>query len=379
MRGYFVIADITGYTAFLTGSELDHAQDILKTLFNTLMDNIKPPLIISNFQGDAILTYTPDTGVVHGQTILELVENIYFAFAARLEQMQLNTTCRCNACANMGKLDLKLFAHYGEYALQDLRGRQELSGSDVIVVHRMMKNDVKEKHNIKAYALWTDEAIKALRLEHITDQMRAHSETYDHIGVVDMWVYDLKPRWGEMRDQRRLEVKLEDAWFSYELDVPVPPAIVWEYLNLPERRVRFTKSKAITVSDLRAGRVSSGSVFHCDHGDRQSLIRIVDWKPFEQFTEDCSGLPANTTFMGTTKLMGTTTGTHITLIVSKLGGRTAVSRLAGVVMTLAIKKTFINIHATGMRIVREMIDEDIASGKLSKLASVKVDENATTS
>lgn len=53
-KGIFVIADITGYTAFLTQSELDHAHEILKTLFDTLLNNIKTPLQISNFQGDAI-------------------------------------------------------------------------------------------------------------------------------------------------------------------------------------------------------------------------------------------------------------------------------------------------------------------------------------
>ena len=31
---YFIITDISGYTAYLTKSELDHAQDILKTLFD---------------------------------------------------------------------------------------------------------------------------------------------------------------------------------------------------------------------------------------------------------------------------------------------------------------------------------------------------------
>jgi hypothetical protein len=157
-KGYFVIADITGYTLFLTGSELDHAQDILKSLFDTLLDNIRPPLLISNFQGDAILTYAPAEGFLLGQTLIDAVENLYCAFAHRLELMQHNTTCTCRACANMGGLDLKIFVHYGEYALQDLRGKTELSGPDVIIAHRMMKNEVKEKTGYQAYALFTKKA-----------------------------------------------------------------------------------------------------------------------------------------------------------------------------------------------------------------------------
>jgi hypothetical protein len=36
-RGYLPIADITGYTVFLTESELEHAHGILETIFNSLL------------------------------------------------------------------------------------------------------------------------------------------------------------------------------------------------------------------------------------------------------------------------------------------------------------------------------------------------------
>ncbi len=37
-QGYLLIADITGYTRFLTGSELDHAQGILEGLFAVILE-----------------------------------------------------------------------------------------------------------------------------------------------------------------------------------------------------------------------------------------------------------------------------------------------------------------------------------------------------
>ena len=37
--GYLVIADISGYTAFLSGSELEHARDSLNTLLGLLQVN----------------------------------------------------------------------------------------------------------------------------------------------------------------------------------------------------------------------------------------------------------------------------------------------------------------------------------------------------
>ena len=56
----------------------------------------------------------------------------------------------------MSKLDLKIFIHYGKYINQSLQGRQELAGSDVNSLFRLMKNDVVENTNIEPYLLVTD-------------------------------------------------------------------------------------------------------------------------------------------------------------------------------------------------------------------------------
>ena len=40
--GYLLIADISGYTAFLTSSEQDHANPILKSLLISLVEQVDP-------------------------------------------------------------------------------------------------------------------------------------------------------------------------------------------------------------------------------------------------------------------------------------------------------------------------------------------------
>ena len=52
--GYLVVADISGYSAYLNASELEHAQDVLKTLLDLLIGHVKPPLVLSNLEGDAL-------------------------------------------------------------------------------------------------------------------------------------------------------------------------------------------------------------------------------------------------------------------------------------------------------------------------------------
>ena len=93
----FLIADISGYTEFLTKSELDHAQDALQNLFDVQLAHIKYPFVISGFRGDAIFMYVPETNFCEPQTILESLENLYFVFADVLRQMIYNTTCTCRA------------------------------------------------------------------------------------------------------------------------------------------------------------------------------------------------------------------------------------------------------------------------------------------
>ena len=59
-RGYLVIADITGYTAFLSDSELEHAEDSLRDLLDLIIEQTKPPLVISRLEGYAVISYAPE-------------------------------------------------------------------------------------------------------------------------------------------------------------------------------------------------------------------------------------------------------------------------------------------------------------------------------
>lgn len=83
-NGFLLIADITGYTMFLTRSELEHAQGILDALFRSIFAEIKAPIVLSNLQGDAALAYLPDAGVPQRQFPLDAIERIYCSFANTL-------------------------------------------------------------------------------------------------------------------------------------------------------------------------------------------------------------------------------------------------------------------------------------------------------
>ena len=117
-KGYFIITDISGYTEYLTQSELEHAHATLQGLFDAQLAHIKFPLHISGFRGDAIFMYIPEKEFINPQSLVEILENQYIVFSETLQQMVLNTTCQCNACRNMKLLDLKAAVHYGVYMVQ---------------------------------------------------------------------------------------------------------------------------------------------------------------------------------------------------------------------------------------------------------------------
>lgn len=317
-KGFFIITDISGYTEYLTESELDHAHEILQSLFDAQLKHIKFPLKISGFRGDAIFMYTPEACFVNPQSFVETLENLYVVFSETLQQMQFNTTCPCRACRNIHKLDLKMCIHYGEYIVQKLGDREELLGADVIVPHRMLKNHVIEQTGVTAYALFSEAAANALRLSELSQPLIQHTETYEHLGEVKMQVFDLRSVWTNLQERKRRFVNKEDAWMSFEIDIPYPPALVWEILNTPSLEGRVLMLDVAERTDSMGGRVREQAEFHCAHGDSHFYAKMLDWKPFEYYTIRQRAEPfGNIEYDQTRRLIPIENGTRLIVTIGK--------------------------------------------------------------
>jgi uncharacterized protein YndB with AHSA1/START domain len=314
-KGYFIITDISGYTEYLTGSELDHANEILQSLFDAQLKAVEHPFFISGFRGDAIFMYVPETNFIQSQSFLEALENFYIVFMETLQQMQYNTTCTCRACRNMSMLDLKMCTHYGDYLVQKLGDREELLGADVIVPHRMLKNHVIEKTGIKSYSLFSDVAAQKLNLTAYCETLVPHSEIYEHIGEVPMRVQDLTSVWEKYQAKKRYFVDAQTAWVKCEMELPFPPALIWEFLTKPDLEAGFLHYDYGERMDTEGGRVREGSGFHCAHGDLHVYSKILDWKPFEYYTMEQSALGIS--YVSTRRLSPTESGTHVGIYLSE--------------------------------------------------------------
>ncbi len=281
-EGYLLIVDITGYTRYLSESELEHAQETLTALLELLVENTRPPLIISRLAGDAVISYGLREDFFQGQSFIEMIETTYVTFRKALERLVLNNTCGCNACANIGSLDLKFFIHYGTFGIQRISDYDELVGSDINLLHRLLKNNVTEEIGYQAYALYTDAAIQQLDLEEIRETLTHHTEEYEHLGEVKVLLQDMHPVWEKKRDSTVVVFPYDRIVANIEVEISIPHERVWDYLIQPEFRNTLNASDRMEIANRTKGRIAPGSVYQCYHGDKRVPQTILEWQPTER-------------------------------------------------------------------------------------------------
>lgn len=278
--GFLILADLTGYTAYLSGSEIEHAPAIAGDLLETIVGRLEPPFRLVKFEGDAAFLFVED-GRADGSLLLDAIEAAYLAFRRRLRSIDQATSCDCNSCRLAPKLDLKVFVHHGAFVWSRIAGRAELAGSDVIVVHRLLKGTGAAEARGNGFALFTAAALAALGLDTDALQLRAGSEEIEHLGRVDTFTMDLEARWQDESTMRRLDIADTDLAFDIEATFAAEPSVVWAHLTSPALRTRWEGPIAIEETSV-GGRRGVGTTAQCVTGRLATLEEIVDWQPYDR-------------------------------------------------------------------------------------------------
>ncbi len=308
--GYLLIADISGYTQFLTSSEQDHANPILRSLLSSLVEQVGEPLHFGKLEGDAVLAYSTQQDFPSGETFLTICENLYNAFATCRQNIIANTTCPCQACANVDKLDLKIMAHHGEFDEMQIGPVKDISGADVILVHRMAKTDVSETTGVRSYALFSDAAVEAMGIE---AALVPFSQSFEHFGEVSMQVYDLAKAWETFRAGRERHFLEEaDGVYTYRRHFDLPIAVIWEALTAPDLKQRWMTGMLSVSVERPEGRIGTGSGYHCAHEAADFRYWVTDWEPFDYFSTRMNDSQRDGVSMPETyHLTATETGTEL--------------------------------------------------------------------
>ncbi|MBI4260268.1 MAG: DUF2652 domain-containing protein [Actinobacteria bacterium] len=294
-RGCLVLADITGYTEYLRGVELEHSHDILADILSVVVEQLTGQLILAKLEGDAVFCHAPvpDEEPPDPALLVTLVEGTYFAFQRRLQDIQHVTTCTCDACRRIPDLSLKFLLHHGAYVVHEVVGNRELVGPDVVLAHRLLKNSVTERTGLHGYALFSEACTERFGIEPVALEMTEHVESFEGVGEVRAFAHDLERRWDEER--RRSVVYLEPgaALIEFEAELPAPPPVVWDWLTAPTKRVIWQAGTDRVDQENPRGVPGVGSRNHCVHGGEAVVEHILDWRPFS-YVSDRSVAPWGT-------------------------------------------------------------------------------------
>lgn len=309
---FFVIADISGYTKFMSETEITHAKGILGELFGAIVPVIRAPLSISGLQGDAVFSFAFESDVMTKHFIMDFAEQIYCTFAKLKEKMLMNTSCPCSACNNARDLELKFVVHHGDCIVLETAGRQERAGQDVITAFRLLKNSANERTGLNASMLISCDALRKMDMKEFFSEDEFHTENIEHIGALEYVVRDMKQALERRRNSDPIIVSpkddlLVDEWVT---TIPVSPSAAFTMCTRPDMRARWLGADAVDLSGVNKGKVEPGTEYQCHHGDQIFPFEIVDWRPGEYAT-GCYNLPGGNKVYETNEFVSMGEGTMV--------------------------------------------------------------------
>src|SRR5215467_2694232 len=136
-----LIPDISGYTEFLTKTELVHSSHIINELLEAILAANSGEFVLSEVEGDALLLYRKGKPI-EADVLVRQCLGMFESFHNHVKIIERDSVCECGACKTASNLSLKFVAHHG--IVQEIKVRQftKCSGVDMIVAHRLLKNRI---------------------------------------------------------------------------------------------------------------------------------------------------------------------------------------------------------------------------------------------
>jgi hypothetical protein len=187
-HGFLVLADISGFTEFVTATEIEHGPPIIAALLEEVIARISPPLDIREIEGDAVFALGPHGNVLPPAKLLDVLHAGFVGFREKQRELEQDDSCSCNACTSVGRLRLKVIGHYGTFLDHTVGGRAQTGGSDVILAHRLLKNGLTQRAD---YALLTRPALQYMEVDPERLGLLPHTESYEFFGDVECFVRDV--------------------------------------------------------------------------------------------------------------------------------------------------------------------------------------------
>lgn len=280
-----LIPDISGFTEFVTNTELSHSSFAISMLINKIIDAVEDEYEISEIEGDAVLMFK--RGSAPSQTeIQDTCLKIFNAFHFQRKWMQQHTVSPCKACNEISHLTLKFVAHHGSVGEIKAGGFTKLSGIDLIVAHRLLKNSVPSNE----YLLLTEKL-----LQHSCESVEAGmewsnaSENYPSIGKVEYRFALLDEKRGKTPEPPKAHQDYPKESIAY-FEIPIAANYREAYMvlmNIPSRS-EWQPGLQKVEQDIPA--VFVGSIHYCSFNDYQATVSPIHMTVTEEeitYAETC--------------------------------------------------------------------------------------------
>lgn len=216
-KGMLLIPDISGFTEFVSEVEISHSEHIIAELLELLIESEQLGLQLCEIEGDALFFYrfgaAPSV-----ESVIEQAKAWISAFHTRLNLIKRDVFCGCGVCQNVDHLGLKIVGHYGEMGVFTVANKTKVIGKDVILVHRMLKNEIEEDN----YLLLTN-SLGNQDGGGTIEGFETYKETYPVFGEVPMSMMDLNGLLADLPSVPACEPREElEASLYEEISIKAP-------------------------------------------------------------------------------------------------------------------------------------------------------------
>jgi hypothetical protein len=254
------LPDISGFTKFVSSTESEHSQHIIAELLELLIDNEELELTLSDIEGDAIFYYKYRS-VPTQEELFKQVKKMFVNFHSHLKLYEERRICQCGACCSASELNLKFFAHAGLVDFIKIKEDKKPYGQDVIVAHRLMKNDVP----IDDYLLVSQGVFDAWGIDEVnipTELKGIKSHTEYDLGRVDYQYFELSPyrKYAKLPDPVKTIIA-SDPVVKISETIGQRPQELFEFVSNFDYRLKYNKGvDSIDYQKNRVNRVGTNHI-----------------------------------------------------------------------------------------------------------------------
>lgn len=239
---FLFIPDISGFSRFVHQTEVNHSRHILSELLELIITEDYLGLEVLEVEGDAIF-FNKVGRIPSLHELYEQCRKTFLAFHNYLQEYEVSRICHCGACSTASNLSLKFIAHAGPVQPISIKRHKKLHGNDVIVSHRLLKNNIPSDEYLLLTDALYDEMPKNVTQPDEFARAKKGEESYEHFGAVSFRYYDLKLLHQDIQTHKReYRQYVKSNTIEAKSNIATSPLTLFEIISNLQYRKNWNKA-----------------------------------------------------------------------------------------------------------------------------------------